>query len=144
MKNILVIAALFIAGVVAAQTGNNEGKDQRPNRSPEQVATLKSKKLTLALDLTDQQQKAVYELALQEAASVKERPTREAAKNMSADQKMELQSQRLDKRIAAKREMSNILTPEQYAKWKVMVANRVSKRQEIRFENRPRKEKNRR
>jgi Spy/CpxP family protein refolding chaperone len=141
MKNILVIAALLIAGTIAAQTGNNEGKDQRPNRSPEQVATLKSKKLTLALDLTDQQQKAVYELALQEAESVKERPTREAAKNMSADQKMELQSQRLDKRIAAKREMNNILTPEQYAKWEVMMTNRVSKRQKMRFENRPRKEK---
>ncbi len=144
MKNLLLIATFLMAGVAIAQPGKKEGKDDRQQLNPVQVASMKSKKLTLNLDLTDKQQKAVYDVVLKEASFRKEKPSREAMKEMSKDEKIALQSQRLDQQIAVKREMKNILNEEQYARWEKMMARMATKGKERREERRDDNRKRRR
>jgi len=141
MKNLFLTAMLVIAGMAVAQPGNKEGKDQPQNRNLEQVASLTAKRLTLALDLTDQQQNAVYDLTLQELKARKERPTRKAINDMSTDQKSELRFQRLDRRIAVKRKMNTILNADQYSKWHAMIAQKLSERKDTSIINRPNRAK---
>ncbi|MDP5102058.1 MAG: hypothetical protein NWQ09_12095, partial [Nonlabens sp.] len=74
----------------------------------------------------------------------KEKPSREAMKEMSKDEKIALQSQRLDQQIAVKREMKNILNEEQYARWEKMMARMATKGKERREERRDDNRKRRR
>ena len=79
--------------------------------SPEQMATLRTKKMTLSLDLSKAQQDKVYALHLDEAKTRKEqRAKRNHNKgtekpNLSSDEKFNKMNERLDKKIAAKNKM---------------------------------------
>ena len=104
---------------VNAQNKNAERKENRKemkaNLTPEQRADLKTKKMTLALDLTASQQQKVKQLILK---AENERPDRpENWKEMTDTQKYEAKSAMIDRRIAMKKEMKQILTEEQMTKW---------------------------
>ena len=126
MKNVAAAVAFLIAGIALGQPANKQGNRENANHNPEQIAAVQSKKLTLALDLTDKQQKAVYDLVLQESKARKDKPTREDIKEMSKEQKTALQTARLDYMIAHKRNMKSILTTEQYVKWEDMIAKKMA------------------
>lgn len=130
MKNVLAAIAFLITGITLGQNADEAGKRAKVDRNPEQIATVQSKKLTLELDLTDKQQKAVYDLMLQAHKSRKDKPTRESLKEMTDEQKTALQTARLDNMIAHKRTMKGILTSEQYEKWEVMTAEKIANRKE--------------
>lgn len=103
--------------------------------TPEQLATLETKKLTLALDLDKKQQVAIKELQLEK---IEERMAkREAMKEMKAegpgraadsDERFEMHNARLDKMIAHKEKMKSILTPVQYEKWEKLSLHRPKHR----------------
>ena len=56
MRRIFIVALMLTSGLVLGQD-----KKEDLNFTPEQHATLKTKKMILNLDLNDSQQKRVYE-----------------------------------------------------------------------------------
>jgi hypothetical protein len=131
MKKILLIAMALISlqGIAQKRQGElrNGDRSERSrtlrNLTPEQAATLQSKKMALHLDLSEAQQKEIYKLNL---ANAKERQAKmEAVKKMresgekpSKEARYDLMNERLDKQIAQKRQMKSILTIEQFEKFK--------------------------
>ena len=129
MKKIILIAIVLVSLQGMAQERQREQrKDFKKERSqalkdltPEQAATLQTKKMTLHLDLSEAQQKDIYKLNL---ANAKERQAKmEAVKKMresgekpSKEARYDLMNERLDKQIAQKKQMKSILTKEQFEK----------------------------
>ena len=94
---------------------NQLRKESRESFTPEQRAELRSKKMTLDLDLTDLQQKKVKQLILD---LEKDKPTISKNKReIPSEEKYELKKNQMDRRIALKREFKKILSPEQFEKW---------------------------
>lgn len=126
MKKILIIVMALATFVVNAQNKNSERKENHKesmaNLTPEQRADLKTKKMTLALDLTASQQQKVKQLILKAENERPERP--ENWKEMTDTQKYEAKSAMLDRRIAMKKELKEILTEEQMTKWEVQQSHR--------------------
>ncbi|WP_347924368.1 hypothetical protein [Pontimicrobium sp. SW4] len=129
MKRLIVIAiALVSLQGIAQERQREHRKEDRKERpqtlkdlSPEEVATLQTKKMTLYLDLTEAQQKEVYKINL---ANAKERQSKmEALKKMrengekpSKENRYSMMNERLDKQIAQKKQMKSILSKEQFEK----------------------------
>lgn len=130
MKKLLLTLALLTAGVATAQQDNSTQTNEKAALNPEKIAEMQSKRLTLALDLTDKQQKQVYDLTLQNMQSRKNKPNRKDLKTMTNAQKQDLRLQRMDAMIDHKREMRNILTDDQYDRWEKMTAERVANKKE--------------
>ncbi|NND10681.1 MAG: hypothetical protein HKN96_05695 [Flavobacteriaceae bacterium] len=142
MKHLLALAMAFMTLTAVAQekpgkTGK-ERTEMRPDFTPEQIATMKSKELALKLDLDATQQAKVQELQL---AMAKDRLTkREEMKSRkeskserpTADELYEMKNERLDKALAHKQEMKNILSSEQYKKWEE--GNQLKMRDHRRFD----------
>lgn len=94
-----------------------EMKENRSDLSPEQMAELSTKKMTLHLDLTDKQQKEVKSLHLEKAKKRKERQLNKKDRTSISDkERFEMKSKRLDEQIATKKQLKSILTEEQYEK----------------------------
>ncbi|SDI39827.1 hypothetical protein [Winogradskyella thalassocola] len=139
MKKLLVIAlALFtLNGMAQEKDKRSDRKDRSERRmemTPSDIADLKSKKLTLKLDLTEAQQKEVHALLLSEAKANeglrKKRTAVEGEKKEkpSKEEFIKMQNLRLDQQIEMKREMKTILNAEQYAKFEKMKPREHKKR----------------
>ncbi len=123
----LVIAALLFSGMVAmAQKDEMNGRAHgMTDLSPEQIATLQTKRMTLALDLNESQQTKMKSLL---ASNAVERRTKmeaykaqkESGKKLTSEEQYKIQNERLDHQIAQKNEMKKLLNEEQYAKWEKM------------------------
>ena len=120
---ILVMAAIS----VTAQDHTMKGKrGDMKNLTPEQMATLQTKKMTLALDLNESQQSKIKSILTADAKTRKSKMEaykarkEEGKKEMTAEEKYALQNERLDYQIARKKEMKSILTPEQFEKYEKM------------------------
>lgn len=127
MKRLVVVLVLLATVGAIAQKRDNQrvGKGQKADLSVEQLATLQTKKLTLVLDLTSEQQRQVMEINLEEAEMRKEKFAERKAKKESgevkkptADERFEMQSARLDHQIAQQQKMKEVLSEEQYQIWK--------------------------
>jgi LAS superfamily LD-carboxypeptidase LdcB len=116
MKKILFLMTLLAIGISQAQ-------NTKRDRSPKQVASIQSKKMTLALDLDATQQARVEQLLL---VNAKERQTHKMNKKdrvqLNDLEKLTRMETMLDKRIAVKREMKSILNADQYKSWEKMMA----------------------
>lgn len=117
----------FVSLSISAQNSDKRNseirKELKENYSPEQRAELISKKMTLNLDLNDNQQKQLKELLL---TMKKEKPNfPRDNKEMSAEEKFEFKTNQMNRRITRKREFKKILTPEQYHKWEQRNNSRV-------------------
>lgn len=128
MKNLLIIfMALSSFGITAqneAREKKEHRKELRENLTPEQRSELHSKKMTLDLDLTDLQQKKLKQLFLDLG---KDKPTdSENKKDMTPEAKYAFKNAQMDRRIAMKREVKKILSPEQFEKWEKGASERRS------------------
>jgi len=110
-----------------AQREHHEGGHRMNDMTPEQMATLKTKKMTLALDLTEAQQTKIKALQLEDAKMRKtkmeeHRAQKEAgeAKKPTSEERYAMTNAHLDHQIAQKAEMKKILSDEQYSKWEKM------------------------
>jgi len=145
MKKIILIAiALVSLQGMAQERQREQRRDFKKERSqalkdltPEQAATLQTKKMTLHLDLSEAQQKDIYKLNL---ANAKERQAKmKAAKKMwesgekpSKEARYDLMNERLDKQIAQKKQMKSILTKEQFEKLeKGTKRNKMKQRKQV-------------
>ncbi|MGB6154137.1 MAG: hypothetical protein WBG48_19290 [Pricia sp.] len=127
MKKAIVVLLCLVGMTAVAQKGEKQQRDDKNDMTPEQMATLKTKKMTLALDLTDAQQKQIQSLNLENAKSrVARREERKArkeddqAKRPTSDEHFAMQNKRLDQMIAHKAQMKDILSEEQYSQWEKM------------------------
>ncbi|RXG27355.1 hypothetical protein [Leeuwenhoekiella marinoflava] len=150
MKNLIVIVALFVSVTALAQQGNRGQRFKKMmDATPEEMAEMQTKRLTLALVLDDKQQKDIYGLELvaakerkvnweQRAAKMKaragEKPSEEEREAMRKDRKEKYVAM-LDKQIAHQEKMQKILNEEQFDQWRKLkmkrhnrMANRDGKR----------------
>lgn len=126
MKKTLMAIIVMAGFSVMAQDHNMKGKRNTMNDlTPEQVATLQTKRMTLALDLNDAQQAKMISILTADAKSHKTKmetfkARKEKGEKMTAEEKYSIQNERLDHKIARKKEMKSLLSAEQYVKWEKM------------------------
>lgn len=127
MKKLIGILVLVFAVTfsVNAQERGMRKKMNHPNFTPEQQATVLTKKMTLALDLTAGQQREIHKfhlatLADRKAMKTEFRKNRESDIKLTETQKYDRIIARLDKQIAHKNKMKSILNKEQFEKWSKM------------------------
>jgi len=120
MKKV-VIVMMLLAGVTAiAQKGDRNNRKHLRDLSPEQTATLQTKKATLALDLSEAQQTQIKALFVENANKRAEhKAQRESGetKALTSKEKYERTNARLDHQIAQKAKLKEILSDEQFEKW---------------------------
>lgn len=139
MKNVLIAGLLMATMTMAAQRGPQGGKERMgKDLTAEQVATLQTKKMTLALALDEKQTTKVYDLMLEDAQDRQaKRAARENKKEEDRPTKEERYAQankRLDSQIALQKRMKDILTDEQFAKFEKLKMKRKNK-------NKPKRDK---
>jgi len=124
-----MILAIVLIGITAM--AQEKGKSQRSEMTPEQHATLQTKRMTLALDLSTVQQEQVQGLheaqAKMRIAKMEERKARknlDDAKKPTSEERYAMQNKRLDQQIAHKAEMKKVLSAEQYARWEKMAKHK--------------------
>ncbi|SNR47629.1 hypothetical protein SAMN06265371_103371 [Lutibacter agarilyticus] len=115
---VLVLLISFSINAQQKQQKQRKGSDF----TTEQMATLKMKQMTLDLDLNASQQKEVFELMKKSTeerknAMTERKENKQSGVELTSDQKFAIQNNRLDKMIAHKTAMKNILSKDQYEKW---------------------------
>lgn len=142
MKKIILIAIAFISLQAIAQDkrhrDSKEGRkgsiEMMKDLSAEDIATLKSKKMTLALDLSEKQQAQVKDILFKQATIRKQKmqehekmKTSDQAQKPSKEERVKMMNERLDDQIKMKKQMKSILSTEQYEKWEKMQSKRHMK-----------------
>lgn len=128
MKKFLYAAIALLSLQAIAQDRPQQKRHPRMESlkklSPEQMAELQTKRLTLDLDLTDAQQKEIQKINLEHSKTLKakmdEREKKvesDEPKKLTDEERYEMMNDKLDKQIQYKRQMKSILTPDQYNKW---------------------------
>lgn len=114
MKKVILLAVLLAGFSAMAQRGERRHRDGFRNMSAEQTATLQTKKMTLALDLTESQQDQIQSLHLEhvklrKAKMVERRAKKEEGekRELSSDELYAMKKARLDGAIAHKAELKN-------------------------------------
>ncbi len=138
MKRLAIVLILLTCATSFAQKHHDEKreyrKEMRKDRldlSPEQVAELTWKKLTLVLDLNEGQQKDVRQISLKQAKLRKEaHQKRKNEKKLSEEDRFKARIARLDNKIVHKKQMKSILNEDQYKKWeKINIQKKRGKRE---------------
>ncbi len=142
MKKIKFILVLMLSTLaISAQEKKNRKSNYNNHKmrvakmvdfSPEQIATLQTKKMILALDLNDSQQTEIHKLNLKNAELRKEKMKAQKAKRenkehtkLSSNDRYEIINKRLDHQIQQKQRMKKILSEEQFLKWEKMSKKRA-------------------
>ncbi|WP_340203464.1 hypothetical protein [Ascidiimonas sp. W6] len=143
MKKLMHLAILLLLSTaVFAQEGPRKGLKKGMNDfTPEQIAVLHTKKMTLALDLTTQQQKELLilntELAKERRQHREERKAlKEEGVKLSSEQRFEQMNERLDRQIEVHKKMKTLLNKEQYSLWKQHQLKKGKKLHKNRLEHR--------
>ncbi|WP_123912634.1 DUF4890 domain-containing protein [Hanstruepera neustonica] len=142
MKKIFLIALAFVSLQMTAQEKRDYERKQKMERAermseytPEEMAQLQTKKMTLDLDLTEAQQKQIMAINLKNAQSRKAMMEARKArmeenkevKAISKEEKLKLKNDMLDRKIEMKKQMKEVLNKEQYEKWEAMAKEKMSK-----------------
>ena len=121
MKKIISIFLILFSAFLIAQPPQQSPPEKRMERmnklTAEQQATLWSKKMTLELDLNDTQEQQVYALVLSKANTHKKRRANSPKERPNSEEMYQMQVDLLEEKIAMKKAMKSILTPEQYGLW---------------------------
>ncbi len=140
MKNILLPLVLLLAIATTQAQRNNDRQENRreiaANMDPAAIASIQAKKMTLALDLTDKQEREITEILVANKSNRDQKITREQYQAMSAADKLAVKEKKMDAQIATKRAFKEILNDDQYERFEKMAKNRRGKqrgeRQKIR------------
>jgi hypothetical protein len=123
----LLIAVLMITAINLSAQQFEEAK--RPNFTPDQIAELQTKKMTLHLELTENQQHQILEInkrnANERKQKIKKRKgLREKGEKPNSEELFKIKNKRLDKQIAHQSEMKTILNEQQFEIWKKTKAHK--------------------
>jgi len=142
MKNLATIL-VFVFAVTFTSQAQKKRKQQRPNLTTEQHTNLAIKKMTLALDLSEKQQKQIKPILMaqiteRKAAMEKRKEARKNKQKPTADEIYTMKNKQLDNRIMIKNKMKDILNKEQFEKFekiqkrrKMIALKKMKKRKEI-------------
>jgi len=132
--------------VVGMAVNAQEKRERLAPLTLEQRTELRVKKMTLALDLNEQQQKEVSKLLLERGKEKKALrkqhiANKKAGKGMIGDERLAMKSRMLDKKTEMNAAMQQILTPEQFDKLSKMKKQRHEKitKREKKFKNQNRR-----
>ena len=133
MKNVMIAFVILATVSMTAQRGpRGDMREKGADLTAAQIATLQTKKMTLALDLEDAQSKKVYDVLLSQAedrkAMMAERKAQTERPELSKDERYKKMNERLDKQIAFQNDMQRILSDEQYDRFKKIQGKRKNKR----------------
>ncbi len=128
MKKIAIIALLIGSFTVNAQ--DKEIKSKRVSKfTIEQRAEIHTKRLVLALDLDENQKQKIYDISLRKVKEADAlRNNKEKRSELTDKERFDKKNQMLDKQIAYKKEMKEILNKEQYEKFERNMLEKRSKR----------------
>ena len=154
MKYILkILVLLFSLSVFAQQPPRqmDSERGKRPNNrmqvkkalTPEQEATLWTKKMTLELDLNQNQQEQIYTLILGKTKKIKLRMENKPKERPSKEEIYNMHISRLDEAIAMKESLKKILNDDQFAQWELMKNKKSSKTKDIKKRSKMKKKKRR-
>ena len=154
MKSILkILILLFSISVFAQQPprGMDSDRGKQPNprvqgmktMTHEQEATLWTKKMTLELDLNQNQQDQMYALILGKTKKRKLRMENKPKERPSKEEIYNMHIQRLDEAIAMKESLKTILNEDQFAKWERMKNKESFKTMDRKRRSKMKKEKRR-
>lgn len=129
MKKVVAIALVF--GFVLTSFAQKK-KRRSDDFSVEQKTELALKKMTLRLDLSERQQNKIRPLLAKQITKREEfrknrKAKRKEAKKLSADERYEKQMAHLDKKIAFKSSMKEILNSKQYERFEKTNGRRAHK-----------------
>lgn len=132
MKKAFTLCMLLIGlGAAAQQRSHHQHVKQRMHQdlSPEQEASLKSKKMTLALSLDEAQQQKVESLLSRHIAARRElqdarSKSEDAEKSQDPETRYAHVSKRMDHQIAFQRDLKKILSDSQFEQWQEHRARR--------------------
>lgn len=133
MKKLAILALALITFQANAQDKKEvkkERKEKMMQLEPQEMAELKTKKMTLHLDLTEAQQKKVMALNLEQAkqrkaAMEKRKEAKEKGEKPTKEERLAFENKKLDAQIEIKKQMKSILNDEQYKKWETMLEKRA-------------------
>lgn len=121
-----ILACLLLAGLSATaqhMTREGRGRQQMQEFSPDEMATLQSKKMMLALDLSSNQQqelKTLLSKRIQKRQEMRQAHQKDTAALADPRQRYQRMNERLDGEIAFRQDLKKILTEPQYDKWRQM------------------------
>ncbi len=124
----IMAVALFSLSIHAQVKGDRFRKGS--DLTSEQVATLQSKKMTLKLDLNENQQKDVYKMMLKSAEEQQKnkaefRKKRQDGIKLTADERFNFENTRIERQLSHKTEMRKILSKEQFTKWESEIMGKM-------------------
>jgi len=122
MKTIFSVLVLLISFSAVGQPPHEGIKREKrmeniKNMTPEQQATLWTKKMTLELDLNESQQEQVHDLILNKVNKQRERRANRPKERPSDTEIYQMKVDQLDEKIAMKKAMKSILNSEQFEIW---------------------------
>ena len=124
MLRTIIFMAFLTSSLVAAQPQGPQGRSfdnqkEKPAHdfTPEQIAQLQTKQLTLALDLTPAQQTSVNALQLKMAKSRDAKRAQRKEGRLTSDERYTKMISHLDAQIEVKNSFKAILNADQYATW---------------------------
>ena len=132
MKKIL-LGVLLLTGLAVSAQRAPRGQFHRPDRdqqqhrqerkqlTAEQLSTLQSKQMALALDLTTQQQNQVKELLfkhLEERAAIRNEHQNDSTQSRDGKFRYERMNQHLDLQLTFNRDLKKIIGDTQFEKWR--------------------------
>lgn len=122
----ILIATMAISA--NAQRGNHRAMQKL---SADEIATLQTKKMTLALVLNESQADQVYQLNLEQAkkrkAHIEARKNRNDNEQPTKEDRLARKNELLDSKIAVQNKMQRILTEDQFKQWRRMKKQRKNR-----------------
>ncbi|MCF1192547.1 hypothetical protein LRR18_13205 [Mangrovimonas sp. AS39] len=127
MKKLLFMVMAFLA--IQTMSAQERRMNKMADYTPEEQAEIQTKKMTLALDLTEAQQKKVQAIHLENAKNRKVRmeefqKMRGSGEKPTKEQRLARENERLDRQIEIKKQMKSILNEDQYTKWETQMEQR--------------------
>ncbi len=132
MARIVSLLALFICFSLTINAQKKQFFKNKKRLTTEQLTTLKVKKMTLELELSEIQQNkltpVIKELISERSAQLdKKRELKNEVKKINPNERYQMANKILDRKIMFQKEMRTILNEEQFKKFKTLKKKRNEK-----------------
>ena len=132
MARIVSLLALFICFSLTINAQKKQFFKNKKRLTTEQLTTLKVKKMTLELELSEIQQNkltpVIKELISERSAQLdKKRELKNEVKKINPNERYQMANKILDRKIMFQKEMRTILNEEQFKKFKTLEKKRNEK-----------------
>ena len=147
MVRIVSLLALFISFSLTTNAQKKELFKNKKRLTTEQLTTLKVKKMTLELELSEVQQKKLTPvitklISERKIEADRMRESKNEVKNIDASNRYQMANKILDRKIMFQKEMRTILNEEQFKKFKRLEKKRNQKMKNRRHQKKKRFHKN--